>query len=123
MDNRIKAVSICALLAIFMLGCASSRYFARIRGTRNADLHGIRVYRELPPEGYPYQTLGFISSEGRGAFTLMRMDDALESLTLKAGQLGANSIINWRIKPMFGWSLIMEGEAVIFNVFPPAPND
>lgn len=121
--KRIKTIIICIFLSIFIFGCASSQSFVRIRGTKNADLHGIRVYQKAPPENYPYKSLGFIYAEGQGAFTLMRLDNALENLTLKARELDANAIINWRIKPRFGWVLHMEGEAVIFDTFPLVPND
>lgn len=123
MKDRIKATIIYVFLPLFIIGCASSQSFVRIRGTKNADLHGIRVYQKNPPENYPYKSLGFISAEGHGAFAVMRLDHGLEDLTLKAMDLGANAIINWRIKQTFGWVLHMEGEAVIFDYLPPTPND
>lgn len=122
-NKETRALVICILLTTFLFGCVSSRNFVRIRGTENADLHGIRVYQNIPPENYSYENLGFISAEGHGAFTLMRMDRALENLTLKAQELGANAIINWRIKPTFGWTVQMEGDAVIFDIFPTTTNE
>lgn len=108
---------------LFIAGCATTNQFSRVGGTKNADLHGIRIYNGQPPTEFPYQSLGVISADGHGPFILARLDNALENLTLKAKDLGANAIINWKIKPQFGWAMKVEGEAVVFEKFPNATND
>lgn len=107
---------------MFLSGCATAQ-FSRVRGTVHAELHDIRVYNSQPPAEFPYRSLGLISAEGYGSFTLARLDNALEKLTLIARNMGANAIINWKIVPKFGFSIEMEGEAVFFDQFPNVHND
>lgn len=118
-NSTIRIILILLIAPLVFLGCASLPKFSRVGGTKNADLHGIRIYNGQPPVKYPYERLGLVRADGHGAFTMMRLDHALENLSITAKEMGANAIINWRIVPRFGWVIQMEGEAVIFEEYPP----
>lgn len=111
------------ILCLILAGCSTTQTFSRVRGTKWAKLNGIRIYNSQPPTEYSFKSLGVVSAQGKGITTLVRLDDGLVKITLKAKELGANAIINWKIIARFGWVMDMEGEAVFFDKFPSALND
>lgn len=112
-----KKIIFLLMILVLAAGCASSSKFARIYGTKNVNLHDIKVYRSEPPETIRYKSLGTITATGSGAFTLVQFDNALANLTLKAKDMGANGVIKWRTRSGV-FSVTMDGEAVIFEEFP-----
>lgn len=115
-----KKIIILFISIIFISGCGTAE-FTRVGISREANLlsevAGVRVYMNRPPEDIKYKSLGWITTKGNGYFFMMRYDNAMRELIYRAKGIGANGIIDWRMKHGF-FSLEMEGEAVVFDECP-----
>ena len=119
-------VLVAGLLAV---GCATTnpQQFGRFKG--RALKFDVAIYQGLPPSQYPYRTLGHV--EGHHDQTFMEramgesagyiMSKALEALANNAKVMGANAVINVRFTAhgFLASRVSYEGEAVIFEQFPP----
>lgn len=116
---RIIILAISLLLFCYRIQpCLAGEKFQQVGGTRQADLHGIKVFQGRPPSHYPYTSVGEVEAKGTGAFALQKLDDGFEKLTLKARTMGANAIIEWRTFGFLSFNMNMKGEAVIFEEVP-----
>jgi hypothetical protein len=111
------------LTLLLLTGCATTEKFARYEG--RALKFGIPLYQGVPPENYTYKSLGYIKGEYKnnlfdGAAYII--SKALENLANNAKLIGANAVIKIKGHSK-GLSFYYDGEAVIFDNLPIAPNN
>jgi hypothetical protein len=113
----LKTFIVLLLAVVLCSSCAGTAKFSRIYGTKNANLHGISIYKNSPSADISYKNLGKIEAKGSGAIFIAQVDNGLENLALEAKNLGANGIINWKAKSGL-FCVMMEGDAVAFERSP-----
>lgn len=112
----VGAAAVC--LSLLLAGCATGRSAQPL----------LRAYQGVPPEGYPYRSLGEVYGEYttdvglRDQYVQYVAREAMMSLAEEARALGANAIIEVRREPGEGRMRHMfryRGEAVVFEQLPP----
>jgi len=115
-----KGIGVFTLLAILFNGglAFGGRAFGQYKG--RALAFGIPIYQGVPPNNYPYRSLGPVAGEATGGRVTVsqRASNALEALANQAKAMGANAIIKVEGHKI-GWAgLRYEGEAVVFETLP-----
>ena len=116
-------IGILVLLAFLLSGvfalAGHERSFKQYKG--KALALGVPMYEGVPPDKYPYRSLGLVTGEVTGGRLMVtqRMTRALGDLATKAKALGANAVIKIAPHSEGSGTFRYEGEAVVFETLPP----